>query len=101
MANYPKPRTKETTVKDSKWRRVANPTDLPDTTKYTRWYGNTKVSLYHKKGEKNKKGENIYTYERVSPDRWYFANFYAASLKKAQERMDLYYGDLATRKDVR
>jgi len=87
MANYSKTGTTNKTVKmpDSKWEQATKP-DLSDTTKYTRWYGDTKVELYHRRGD------NKYTYSRVAPYGSYFGDFHATSLKKAQERLDSYYG---------
>jgi IS30 family transposase len=86
MADYPKKRKTRTTVKmsDGKWERTTNIPGLPHTIKYTRWYGNYKVDLYHKKGD------NRYTLVRMGRgDDWSAREYHVTSLQRAQKLVDL------------
>jgi len=84
MANYPKTRTTEKTVKlPDGWEQTTNIPGLPNITKYTRWYGDSKIDLYHKRGD------NKYTYTITrEPDIVSFHKIHAPSLQKAQKFFD-------------
>jgi len=86
MANYPKTKKTETTeIHDGKWRRAANTAHFPKTTKYTRWYGNDKIVLFHEIGP------NRYTFIRIGSDNKSssYKEYKAKSLKEAQKLADL------------
>jgi hypothetical protein len=85
MADYPKTRTTEKPVEmsDGKWEQTTNLPGLPNITKYTRWYGDTRIDLY------NKRGDNIYTYTIIrEPDMVSFHKIHAPSLQRAQKFFD-------------
>jgi len=92
MANYPKTRTKVKMTNG--WERAAKPLELPNTTKYIRWYGNTRVDLFHKRGSKK------YTYilVRMGRNGTSFKEFHfnATTLQRAQEHVDLIMTELMT-----
>jgi len=84
MANYPKTRKKDKIVKMADgWEKTTNIPGLPDTTRYTRLYGNNKVYLYHKRGS------NEYTYGMGQDGKYITEKFRAKSLQKAKDGVDI------------
>jgi hypothetical protein len=83
MADYPKTRTTGKMYDGKWWERTTNIPGLPNTTKYTRWYGDWRIALYHKRGN------NEYTYRMDKYGKYITAKFHAKSLKEAQDRVDL------------